>query len=468
MFLKKNKKNVSLLCILSLFSSNIHAMLPENTEPEEKIENIEEKYTPISDKDLFKNIQLPGLCDTKPEETPHIIPLDDQLLKNYNFPWATMCEAYQTPTKSKLMLQEPKMSDNFKQFVYKELCPEPLKDLIKGHKKLGQEAFNNMLAKHLPRVVVLYGPNGTGKSTLGILIAKKLDYKLVFINSGFLGTMYRQSEEVNLSEEISPLLENGTPCVVVIDEADALVGKNDDKDNINRNKSAAMAQMMDMLEKNPNFILVWTTNNIDQIDAKFKDRIGICKRIEVKLPNQQQREKIIKYLIKEQKETSNDNVKIVCENSFNDFSSIAKNTEGFSIRSLEELVSESLLKAITRIPKKNEETLTKNKPITIVLKESDFNNISKKIKTGICTDKKTESNKNTLKNIKEYGLIGCAITIACATLGGGLSYLISKSSLDQAKMATEQNRKSSILSLSISAAGIAISALLTTIGLIYK
>jgi SpoVK/Ycf46/Vps4 family AAA+-type ATPase len=331
-------------------------------------------YNPSTNEENYKT-------ELSDEETPNQINLDDILLKK--FPWSNIAETYQTPTKSKLMLQDPEMPENFKKFIYKELCPQSLKDLIIGHKRLGQKTLSNNFARHLPRVVVLHGPNGTGKSTLGVLIAKKLNYKLIFINSGFLGTMYKQSEEVNLSEEIAPLLEDGTPCVIIIDEADALVGKNDNKDNLNRNKSAAIAQMMDMIEKKPNFILVWTTNNIDQIDAKFKDRIGFCKRIEVKLPNQPQREKIIKYLITDKKETSSDNIKIACENSFNDFSYIAKITNGFSIRSLEELVAESFLKAIIRLPKKTTEDSEKNAPTNIILRKKDFIETSKKIQTGI-------------------------------------------------------------------------------------
>lgn len=447
MSIRKNQKFVSYICLFSLFSSNVHTMMPQKFNPTEKIIEIIEE-------------------EAIDEETPQPINLDDILLKK--FPLTGIDETYQTPTKSRLMLQEPEMSEDFKKFVYKELCPEPLKELIRGYKKLGTDAFSPQFANTLPRVVVLHGPNGTGKSTLGVLVAKKLNYKLIFINSGFLGTMYKQSEEVNLSEEIAPLLEDGTPCVIIIDEADALVGKNDNKDNLNRNKSAAIAQMMDMIEKKPNFILVWTTNNIDQIDAKFKDRIGFCKRIEINLPNQLQREKIIKYLINNKKETSNDNIKITCENSFNDFYYIAKITAGFSIRSLEELVSESLLKAIIRLPKKTTGDDVKNSPTNIVLRKKDFIEISQKIQVGISSDKNSESNKSLLKNIKEYGLVSCTITIACATLGSGISYLISKNALKQAYIATEQNRKSSIASISLSALGIAISTTLTTIGLIYK
>jgi len=446
--IKKNKKIVSYICLFSLFSNNVYSMFSEkSTLKEEVIEIIEKEATN--------------------EENTQKINFDDMLLNK--FPLTGIDEIYQTPTKSKLMLQEPEMPEDFKKFVYKELCPEPLKELIRGYKKLGADAFSPQFANTLPKVVLLYGPNGTGKSTLGVLISKKLNIKLIFINSGFLGTMYRQSEEVNLSETIAPLLEDGTPCVIVIDEADALVGKNDKDDNSNRNKSAAIAQMMDMSKKKSNFILVWTTNNIDQIDAKFRDRAGVYGRIEIPLPNQNNREKAIKYLQKKQTEASNDKIKTVYDESPEAIISIAKKTEGLSFRAIEELHTRSFLKALNRVPKKTKEEEKENtEPITIIVNENDYTTVGEKIANGVADDKNNTSNKNTIKNIKEYGLIGCAITFACAVFGGGISYIISKQSLDHAKKAQKESLFWTKIGVYVSTIGTTISSAAAIIAIALK
>ncbi|EKD23373.1 MAG: hypothetical protein ACD_82C00089G0001, partial [uncultured bacterium] len=84
--IKKNKKIVSYICLFSLFSNNVYSMFSEkSTLKEEVIEIIEKEATN--------------------EENTQKINFDDMLLNK--FPLTGIDEIYQTPTKSKLMLQEP-------------------------------------------------------------------------------------------------------------------------------------------------------------------------------------------------------------------------------------------------------------------------------------------------------------------------------------------------------------------------
>lgn len=372
--------------------------------------------------------------DNKNEEA-YTPPSDEEIFKN--FPWEEFQEIYKTPVKSRLMLQEPELPKELKK-IASSMCPPRIKEFIKAYKRVGPEAFSKKFTKLLPRVTILHGPNGTGKSTLGMLIAKKLKAKLVFINSGFLGTMYRNSEEVNLSEIIAPLLNEGTPCVVVFDEADAIVGKTGREDNFNKNRSTAVGQMMDMLEKRGNFILVWTTNHINQIGKKFKDRCGIYRIIEIPLPSFEQRKKILEYLEEEAKNISDESLELTFEETFklgpdsegrnlgrcfqSAFSdSIAKKTDGFSIRDLEKLFKEVFVRASARLPKK-----INNKTQIAIFTRQDFNELSNIIKKELTRDKSRLSREKILKVIKEWGLIGVGTTIFVATGGAVLTIVLAK------------------------------------------
>jgi len=373
--LNKTKKLFICVYLISTFASLIPNIYSENN-----------GYHPENLN--FSNDNSSPLISATSEEEPYTPPSDEEIFGM--FPWNKFQEAYKTPVKSKLMLQDAQLSKELKK-ISSRMCPPRIKEFIKAYKKLGPKAFNKKFAKLLPRVTILHGPNGTGKSTLGVLIAKKLNVKLLFINSGFLGSIYKNSEEVNLNEEIAPLIDDGTPCVIVFDEADAIVGKNNYSDNFNKNRSTAIGQMMDMLEKKGNFVLIWTTNHVDQIGERMKDICGLYRIIEIPRPNFAKRKKILEYLEKRVKNASDESLKFIFEKSFEEepcstdknwkryfhssFSdSIAKKTKGFSIGNLERLFKEVLLSSLARLPKKN------NRQQTAIFTEQDFNELSDLIK----------------------------------------------------------------------------------------
>jgi len=100
-------------------------------------------------------------------------PTSDEVLFR-NLPGIEFAETYKTPTRSKLMLQKPILKKSLKK-ITGSMCPYQMKELIKSYKRVGKKAFSMKFARLLPRVTILHGPNGTGKSTLGVFIAKKLE-----------------------------------------------------------------------------------------------------------------------------------------------------------------------------------------------------------------------------------------------------------------------------------------------------
>jgi len=267
---------------------------------------------------------------------------------------------------SKLLYQKTKpFSKGFMQIIRKT-CPMGLNVIIFDYR---HSYF--VPTKYLPNRILLYGPNGTGKSTLARYLAQQLRRKLIYINAGLLGTEYKNSAQCNLVEAILPYIETQEPCVLLLDEVDALISEGDDHKK-DRNRAAAIAQVMDVIEGAPNVFLVWTTNHLDEIAKKFISRIGLSWRrsiIRVPLPRREQRVIILKYLIRElereiiKKDPSNALVsdKIDCED-------LALLTSYFSIRHLKDIVQSAFLIAVRRVSRK----ARRKKIRSVSLEKSDF------------------------------------------------------------------------------------------------
>jgi len=366
---------------------------------------VEGDYSPPLDEDLLPD-------DIKAR-------IKDDIAATIVYPTVASQRTHETPVKSSLMLQKPKMTKEFSDFVY-SLAPLEVRNIIESYEKLGADAFREPFSRFLSRIVVLHGPNGTGKSTLGKMIAKKLDgqegleVKLVFVNSGFLGTMYRRSEETNLGEEIAPLLDDGTPCVVVLDETDALVGKSGDNDHVNRNRAAAVGAMIDMIKKKPNFILVWSTNHIDQISSKFQDRADNTKVLKVPLPNMPARERIIARLIKELGVSRSKTLSVNCSEAW--AHSLAEKTAGLSIRKLEDVVNVTFMDALLRLPE-NDGTFR-----VLTLSEDDFKTGRVKVQEGVSRVASISRWAKIKKMIREN--TGSIVTVICTTASAVVSSVI--------------------------------------------
>jgi len=470
MFFKKITLSliVSFLLNLSLPLLSMHQIKDEKKK-ESNSNPIREEFIKI-DEELDEDEELGEISYSSPEEKKKCEGEHEETLNAYrSFPFNKIHVNYNdnSPTKSKLMLSDPKMSDEFRDFIYSNICPKSIIDIIDARQRYGKRSFTCNAGNYLTRKILLHGPNGTGKSTLAVLIAKMFKTKLLFVNSGFLGSMYRKSEEINLSEEIAPLLKDSGPCVVVIDEADAIVAMGNDNEKMNRNRAAAIGQMMDMVKEHPNIILVWTTNHIDEIGEKFKDRIS--RRIKIDLPNKEKRRKILEYLIQKIEYDSDEVSKTTLEKGFTleekkshinnlfanvkycmtfgccrakpklnqkdrkreeikingseskeyayfrklltwtvDFDSIVNITNGFSIRKIEDSLKFAFEVASLRLPKLNEEEMELDVLPTrhVILKMQDVYDASKKIKKELFSDWCIKIKKDASKMVKDHALIG--------------------------------------------------------------
>jgi hypothetical protein len=135
----------------------------------------------------------------------------------------------------------------------------------------------DVLAEHgLPvrRVVLLSGPSGNGKTTLAHAIATELGLPLARACYDQLIDSHLGSTGGNIAEIFRFASE--TPCVVLIDEADALVASRIHSDEAaGREGNRIVSSAILGLDGLTNSIVVFATNAADMIDPAIKRRCAL-------------------------------------------------------------------------------------------------------------------------------------------------------------------------------------------------
>lgn len=196
-----------------------------------------------------------------------------------------------------------------------------------------KEVYKKMFA---PNAILLEGPTGTGKITMGRAIAQKTGRPFKFLPIASCLNKFQFCREQFLKTEILPLIEKNEPCVIVIDDIDQLAGgpAND--------PSLVLCQLMNKVEHNPNFVFIATTNNPDGVPVTLRNRF---QRAILSEPDYELRFAIFKHLILSLEEIS---ISKQCrEESF--LKKLAKMTQWYSIRDLEMVVSMATNTACTAL-----------------------------------------------------------------------------------------------------------------------
>ena len=181
--------------------------------------------------------------------------------------------------------------------------------------------------------IILSGPPGVGKTTIAKAIAQQTGRDYVVIRGTALANQYQFSGQQNLAQAIAPLIQKNEPCIVIIDELDALKQTHGNKDNVDADAAGTLCTLVDDCEDNPNMIFIATTNKLKQIPDDLKSRFTV---VEVNLPDAYKREMILWHYLGPQKTfTLDDSVDDVFNTSF------AKKTNKFSARELKAIVTQA-------------------------------------------------------------------------------------------------------------------------------
>ncbi|KAI0362238.1 AAA-domain-containing protein [Trametes cingulata] len=195
-----------------------------------------------------------------------------------------------------------------------------------------------ILKEHSMTGCLLFGPPGTGKTLVVRALAKEAGCRMLVVSPSDIMDMY-VGEGEKLVRAVFSLARRLSPCVVFIDELDALFGARLSRESGNslahRGVITEFMQEMDGLKssKESNVIVIGATNRPFDLDDAVLRRLP--RRFLVDLPGEKEREEILKILLRD--ETLADDV---------DLKQLAKKTESFSGSDLKHLCVSAALDAV--------------------------------------------------------------------------------------------------------------------------
>lgn len=273
--------------------------------------------------------------------------------------------ASSTATFEKKKNEEIKQKSSFKDVAGLEEIKDELLDIIDFINN--SDKYDKMGAK-VPRGILLYGPPGTGKTLLAKAVAGESNSSFIYSS----GSEFVEKYVGVGAKRIRSLFERArkeAPCIVFIDEVDALGSKRNSESN--NEKDQTLNQFLVELDgfKNSNTVVViGATNRLDLLDEAMLRPGRFDRKIYVGNPNYNSRVKILEVHTHNKPLEKDVNIK-----------KLAKKTHGLSGAQLANIANEAALRAIK----------IKNKKVT----QNNFNYAIEKIVAGLEVKNSTVSDK---------------------------------------------------------------------------
>ena len=189
----------------------------------------------------------------------------------------------------------------------------------------------------MPKGVLLVGPPGTGKTMLAKAVAGEANVPFFSMSGSEFVEMFVGMGASKVRDLFRQAKEKA-PCIVFIDEIDAIGKKRDGQIGGNDEREQTLNQLlteMDGFEGNNGVIILAATNRPESLDPALLRPGRFDRRVPVELPDLQGREAILKVHAK--KVRLNDDV---------NFSVIARMASGASGAELANIVNEAALRAV--------------------------------------------------------------------------------------------------------------------------
>ncbi len=189
----------------------------------------------------------------------------------------------------------------------------------------------------MPKGILLVGPPGTGKTMLAKAVAGEANVPFFSISGSEFVEMFVGMGASKVRDLFRQAKEKA-PCIVFIDEIDAIGKKREGNIGGNDEREQTLNQLlteMDGFEGNNGVIILAATNRPESLDPALTRPGRFDRRVPVELPDLKGREEILKVHSK----------KIRTSGSIN-YTQIARMASGASGAELANIVNESALKAV--------------------------------------------------------------------------------------------------------------------------
>ena len=239
----------------------------------------------------------------------------------------------------------------------------------------------------MPKGVLLVGPPGTGKTMLAKAVAGEANVPFFSMSGSECVEMFVGMGASKVRDLFSQAKEKA-PCIVFIDEIDAIGKKRDGQFSSNDEREQTLNQLlteMDGFQENIGVIILAATNRPETLDPALTRPGRFDRRVPVELPDLAGREAILKVHAKKIKTADDVN-----------FHTIARMASGASGAELANIINEAALRAV-----RNNRT---------VVNESDLEESIETVIAGY--QKKNAVLSDSEKKVVAYHEIGHALVAA--------------------------------------------------------
>ena len=239
----------------------------------------------------------------------------------------------------------------------------------------------------MPKGVLLVGPPGTGKTMLAKAVAGEANVPFFSMSGSEFVEMFVGMGASKVRDLFSQAKEKA-PCIVFIDEIDAIGKKRDGQFSSNDEREQTLNQLlteMDGFQENIGVIILAATNRPETLDPALTRPGRFDRRVPVELPDLAGREAILKVHAKKIKTADDVN-----------FHTIARMASGASGAELANIINEAALRAVG-----NDRT---------VVNESDLEESIETVIAGY--QKKNAVLSDSEKKVVAYHEIGHALVAA--------------------------------------------------------
>lgn len=189
----------------------------------------------------------------------------------------------------------------------------------------------------MPKGILLVGPPGTGKTMLAKAVAGEANVSFFSMSGSEFVEMFVGMGAAKVRDLFKQAKEKA-PCIVFIDEIDAIGKKRDGNIGGNDEREQTLNQLlteMDGFEENSGVIILAATNRPESLDPALTRPGRFDRRVPVELPDLKGREEILRVHAKKVKASQNI-----------DFGKIARMASGASGAELANIVNEAALRAV--------------------------------------------------------------------------------------------------------------------------
>jgi transitional endoplasmic reticulum ATPase len=201
-----------------------------------------------------------------------------------------------------------------------------------------KEAFDFVDVKS-PKGILLYGPPGTGKTLIAKALAKMTESNFISIKGPELLSKWVGESEKGV-REIFRKARQAAPCIIFLDEVDALVprrGSGGSESHVTESVVSQILTEIDGLEELHDVLIIGATNRLDIVDEALLRPGRFDRIIQVPNPDSKGREQIFK--IHTKKKPLSDDVSL---------SKLVEITEGFSGAEISAVANRAAIAALKR------------------------------------------------------------------------------------------------------------------------